>query len=57
MESKELLSTLDLIEENARRTLDDPTHLQRERQRMIIALVHQIRVAHDPEATVRGKAQ
>ena len=59
MESKELLSKLDLIEEHARLTLNDPTHLQKERQRMIIALVHQIRVAHDPEATVRmqGEAQ
>lgn len=57
MEPKELLSKLDLIEEHARFTLDEfPKHLTRERQRMIIALVHQIRVAHDPEATVRLKA-
>ena len=55
MELKELLSKLDLIEEHARHTLDEfPRHLTKERQRMIIALVHQIRVAHDPEATVRS---
>ena len=53
MELKELLSKLDLIEEHARLALHNPTHLQKERQHMIIALVHQIRVAHDPEATVR----
>lgn len=53
MELKDLLSKLDLIEEHARLTLQDPMHLTKERQRMIIALVHQIRVAHDPEATIR----
>jgi hypothetical protein len=63
MEAKELLSKLDLIEEQARLTLEElPPHLARERQRMIIALVKHIRwgladangfVAGDPEATVR----
>jgi hypothetical protein len=62
LDLKELLSKLDLIEEHARNTLDDPgQHLAKERQQMIIALVKQIRwlVAEDvlsrtdPEATVR----
>ena len=63
METKELLSKLDLIEEQARLTLDElPQHLGKERQRMIIALVKHIRWALtdpnsqaliDPEATVR----
>jgi hypothetical protein len=45
MELSELLSKLDLIEEHARHTLDEfPRHLTKERQRMIIALVQQIRV-------------
>ena len=58
MELKELLSKLDLIEEHARHTLDEfPKHLTKERQRMIIALVHQIRVGCDPEATVRNSVQ
>jgi hypothetical protein len=58
MELKELLSKLDLIEEHARFTLDEfPRHLTKERQRMIIALVHQIRVAHDPEATGKLETQ
>jgi hypothetical protein len=62
METEELLSKLDLIEEQARLTLDEfPQHLAKERQRMIIALVKHIRwgVADssgsvpDPEDTVR----
>ena len=63
METQELLSKLDLIEEQARLTLDEfPQHLAKERQRMIIALVKHIRWAiadsgpdatDDPEATVR----
>ena len=62
METEELLSKLDLIEEQARHTLDEfPVHLAKERQRMIIALVKHIRWAladsssspADPEDTVR----
>jgi len=62
VETKELLSKLDLIEEQARLTLDALPHLAKERQRMIVALVKQIRWAvkdpnsdelSDPEATVR----
>ena len=63
MERDELLSKLDLIEEQARLTIDEfPQHLAKERQRMIIALIKHIRwaiadsspgVADDPEATVR----
>lgn len=63
MEREELLSKLDLIEEQARLTLDEfPQHLAKERQRMIIALIKHIRwaiadsspgAADDPEATVR----
>ena len=62
VEREELLSKLDLIEEQARLTLDEfPQHLTKERQRMIIALVKHIRWAvadaaaddNDPEATVR----
>jgi hypothetical protein len=62
VENEELLSKLDLIEEQARLTLDEyPQHLTKERQRMIIALVKHIRWAVadsapapvDPEATVR----
>jgi hypothetical protein len=62
VEKEELLSKLDLIEEQARLTLDEfPQHLTKERQRMIIALVKHIRWAVvdstpeelDPEATVR----
>jgi hypothetical protein len=61
METEELLSKLDLIEEQARLTLDEfPQHLAKERQRMIIALVKHIRWAvadsratADPEDTVR----
>ena len=59
---KELVSKLDLIEEQARLTVDSLPHLARERQRMIIALVKQLRwaiaepgseTAADPEATIR----
>lgn len=63
METEELLSKLDLIEEQARLTLDEfPQHLAKERQRMIIALAKHIRWALadsnangavDPEDTVR----
>lgn len=62
METKELLTKLDLIEEQARLTVDALPYLAKERQRMIIALVKQIRWAlsdssaapiEDPEATVR----
>ena len=62
METKELLSKLDLIEEQARLTVEALPHLAKERQRMIIALAKQIRWALsepnaesgvDPEATIR----
>lgn len=63
MQIEELLSKLDLIEEQARLTLDEfPQHLAKERQRMIIALVKHMRYTitdtapatlDDPEATVR----
>ena len=63
MRNDELLSKLDLIEEQARLALDElPLHLAKERQRMIVALVKQIRWGlaesnaqglGDPEATVR----
>ena len=60
MEKEELLSKLDLIEEQARLTLAEfPQHLTKERQRMIIALAKHIRwlvldgvPAVDPEATI-----
>jgi hypothetical protein len=62
LEKDELLSKLDLIEEQARLTLNEfPQHLAKERQRMIIALIKHVRsaiadtrgAADDPEATVR----
>jgi hypothetical protein len=63
LETEELVSKLDLIEEPARLTLEEfPQHLNKERQRMIIALVKHIRwqladsraeSPDDPEATVR----
>jgi hypothetical protein len=62
MQTEELLSKLDQIEQHAQHTLDEfPQHLTKERQQMIIALVKQVRwlVAEDvlsrtdPEATVR----
>lgn len=59
MDKDELLSKLDLIEEQARLSLEEyPQHRAKERQRMIIALAKHIRwlVAdsnpQDPEATV-----
>lgn len=63
MQTEELLSKLDQIEEQARYTMEQTPqqHLTKERQQMIIALVKQVRwlVAEDvlsrtdPEATVR----
>jgi hypothetical protein len=64
MERDELLSKLEMIEEQARLTLDEyPQHLTKERQRMIIALVKHLRwelaeeknraALEDPESTVR----
>ena len=61
MQTKELLSKLDLIEEQARLTLDALPHLAKERQRLIMALVKQLRwelteaapTLDDPESTVR----
>lgn len=63
MQTSELLSKLDLIEEQARRTMDEATQQRaKERQLMIIALVKHIRWAladteppalDDPEATIR----
>ena len=55
---QELLSKLDLIEEQARLTLDEfPRDLTKERQRMIISLAKNIRwllnEAANPESTVR----
>jgi hypothetical protein len=61
VDTEELLSKLELIEEQARLTLDEfPRHLAKERQRMIISLAKNIRwllseVAEpDAEATLRG---
>jgi hypothetical protein len=66
MQTEELLSKLDLIEEQAKHTLEEfPQHLGKERQRMIIALVKHIRwmvadaappIGIDPEATVPAAA-
>lgn len=58
METEELLSKLELIEEQARLTLDEfPRHLAKERQRMIISLAKNIRwllnEAANPESTIR----
>jgi hypothetical protein len=63
VDTQELLSKLELIEEQARLAQDEyPQHLAKERQRVIIALVKHIRwaiadsrqaSADDPEATVR----
>lgn len=58
MDKEELLSKLELIEEQARLTLEEyPQQLTKERQRMIIALAKHIRweivdSVQDPEATV-----
>ena len=58
MQSEELLSKLELIEEQARLTLDEhPRNLTKERQRMIISLAKNIRwlinESANPEATIR----
>lgn len=58
MDTEELLSKLELIEEQARLTLDEfPRHLTKERQRMIISLAKNIRwllnEAANPESTIR----
>ena len=63
MDPKQLLSKLELIEEQARLTLEEfSADLMKERQRMIISLVKYIRweiakanpgAADDPETTVR----
>ena len=63
MQTEELLSKLDQIEEHAKHTLADfPQHLTKERQQMIIALVKHLRweiadanrgAVEDPESTVR----
>jgi hypothetical protein len=64
MEKEDLLAKLDLIEEQARLTMEEfPQQLRKERQRTILALVKQLRwVAAggstaladvDPEATVK----
>ena len=61
METEELLSKLDMIEEQAKHTLEEFPQLTKERQRMIIALAKHIRwmvtensatALLDPEATV-----
>lgn len=53
MQSEELLSKLELIEEQARLTLDEhPRHLTKERQRMIISLAKHIRwLLNDAQGT------
>jgi hypothetical protein len=63
VEKEDLLAKLDLIEEQARLTMDEfPAQLKKERQRAILALVKHIRwlasepalaLAADPEATVK----
>jgi hypothetical protein len=58
VDTEELLSKLELIEEQARLTLDEfPRHLTKERQRMIISLAKNIRwllaETASPEATIR----
>ena len=58
MDTEELLSKLELIEEQARLTLEEfPRHLTKERQRMIISLAKNIRWLMNekasPEATLR----
>lgn len=65
-EAEELLAKLDLIEEQARLTMQEyPRELRKERQRMIITLARHIRLAAtdpavslsaDPEATVKLSA-
>ena len=63
MDKEELLANLDLIEEQARLTIDEfPRELKKERQRIIVRLVRKLRSAAghaggsfpaDPEATVK----
>jgi len=56
VEKEDLLAKLDLIEEQARLTLDEhPRHLTKERQRMIISLAKHIRwlLNDTSEAVVR----
>jgi hypothetical protein len=59
VDTEELLSKLELIEEQARLTLEEfPRHLTKERQRVIISLAKNIRwllseVGADAESTVR----
>lgn len=64
MEKDDMLAKLDLIEEQARLTLEEfPQQLKKDRQRAILALVRQLRwvasggasalAAADPEATVK----
>jgi len=63
VQREELLAKLDLIEEQARLTIEEyPRELKKERQRMIISLAKHIRraatdpdvsLAIDPEATVK----
>jgi hypothetical protein len=58
VETEELLSKLELIEEQARLTLEEfPRHLTKERQRMIISLAKNLRwlinESANPEATIR----
>jgi hypothetical protein len=62
VQRKELLEKLGLIEEQARLTVDALPHLAKERQRLIIALIKQIRWSlsepaaesfDDPEDTIR----
>lgn len=63
MDRDELLAKLDLIEEQARLTIEEfPGQLRKERQRMIIELAQHLRraaadpgvsLAVDPEATVK----
>jgi hypothetical protein len=58
VENEELLSKLELIEEQARLTLEElPRHLTQERQRMIISLTKNLRwllnEAASPKATMR----
>jgi len=65
-EAEELLAKLEIIEEQARLTLQEfPRELKKERQRTILALVKHIRLAAttpgvslsvDPEATVKLSA-
>jgi hypothetical protein len=61
VQNEEVMAKLELIEEQARLTLDEFPRLSKERQRMIISLAKHIRWlltnanldAADPEATIR----